>query len=491
MVVRLEKQLRTLAEHLPFDVWVRDRHDRCLYANAAALRRWPSLLGRTIEENDVSPEVAELWRSNNRRALAGEVVQGDETFERAGETHVVHNIIAPVWADGEVVGTVGVNIDIAPQRRAEAEARERGLLLQSVLDTTRAAVGVRELTEDKDLLHVLDNGVTAGLFGKRPEETRGKTDRELGVAQKDVEPLIERITRDAGGRGVVDFELALPTPKGTRTFVGAMARLETEPGRPLRFFFVADDATEQRVLESQLLRSERLASLGGLAASIAHEIKNPATAALVSLGHLETVLERHEAELPPSLRAELVEGIASAMSGVELVSRLVRDLGVLAKPTDDVLDSVDVDDVVRSAVALTRSALVAQASVTEELGAPPPVRANAIRLAQVLINLLTNAAQAIERSARRGHIAVRTSSVEGRAQIEVSDDGAGLPAQVRDRLFEAFVSSSPSGTGLGLHLSRQIVEAYGGRIEALDRPTGGTTFRVSLPFAAVSATSAG
>jgi PAS domain S-box-containing protein len=352
MPVRLEQQLRVLAEHLPFDVWVRDRHDLCLYANATARAHWPLLEGRSIEDNGVSREIAARWRENNARALAGEVVRGEATYDYDGEEHVVVNIVAPVTAEGDVVGTVGVNIDITPQRRAE----------------------------------------------------------------------------------------------------------------------------------SHLERGERLASIGTLAASIAHEIKNPAAATLLAMNLLRGLLDKQRPSLEPAAFAELDEVLGVATAGVDQIARLVRDLGLLARPTDDAELDVDVDEVVRSVAGLARPSLASTASLALELGGPPLARCNGIRLAQVVLNLLTNAGQAVAATGRRGNIVVVTSRAGDRARLEVSDDGVGVPASLRPRLFQAFATSTAQGSGLGLHLSKQIVERYRGSIEALEREGGGTTFRVELPL---------
>jgi signal transduction histidine kinase len=480
---RVLDELRVLAEHLPFDVWVRDRYDRCVYGNATAQRHWPGFVGKTVAESGVPAEVQAIWRANNARALAGELVVGDVVYLHDGQETVVRNYIAPVRApSGDIVGTVGVNVDITAQRSAERARDERRAMLAAVFDAADLAMGVREIVADDDMVHLDDNAASAAVFGAPPTLV-GRRDSELGVPRRNRVAAV-RVARAAiRRRQPLAFEVTYDVPgRGPRAFEGKVAPLDPAfTGGAERFLFLAQDVTEIRAMEAELLRAERLASLGTLAASVAHEIRNPATALTFLLDEVRELVAASPS-LDAAERAELRERLDDAATGVAQITRLSADLGRLARPADDVTDAVSLDEVVQCSVGLARARVQAAARLDLALGDPPPLRASAVRLGQVVLNLLFNAAQALERAGRRGTVRVRTLRAGDEVRLEVEDDGPGLPADVRARLFEPFVASD-RGSGLGLYVCRQIVDAHGGTIEARENPAGsGTTVVVRLPL---------
>jgi signal transduction histidine kinase len=475
------KELRVLAEHLPFDVWVRDHHDRCIYANAVCQQHWPGLVGRTPAETDIPPSVVATWVANNERARRGEVVVGDVEYGEGDRRWVVRNIIAPVRRDGEIVGTVGVNIEITSQREAERAAREREAIVTAMFDAAHALMGVREIVGDDDLLHLADNRASQAVFGLEADSA-GMLDSQLGVPVELREKAIRTARLSSERAQPIDFEITYPVPgRGVRTFKGKVASINHELDQRERFLYFAEDVTDVRMLEAQVMRAERLASLGTLAASVAHEIKNPAAAMLLTLEMLRRKLEPLLAHATPVERSGLLALIDNLEQGTSHISTIVRDLSRLAQPNDDRVEAVRLDEVVRCAVGLAHGVVSQSAKVELDLGAPPAVRGSSIRLAQVVINLVVNAGQALARAGRRGTIVVRTGTADGRARLEVLDDGPGVSDELRAKMFAPFVSGSEEGTGLGLYVCRQIVEAHGGTITALARDGGGTLMRVDFP----------
>jgi signal transduction histidine kinase len=192
---------------------------------------------------------------------------------------------------------------------------------------------------------------------------------------------------------------------------------------------------------------------------------------------LEPLLRHATAEQ----RAGLLALIDNVEQGTSHIGTTVRDLGRLAQPhTDERVEAVSLDEVVRCAIGLAHGVVSKSARVVVELGGPPIIRGSSVRLAQVVINLVTNAAQARARAGRRGEVVVRTATIGGRARLEVAEDGPGVPPALRDHIFAPFVTGSEEGTGLGLYVCRQIIEAHGATIEALDRDGGGTIMRVDF-----------
>jgi signal transduction histidine kinase len=269
---------------------------------------------------------------------------------------------------------------------------------------------------------------------------------------------------------------------------------------------------ELREAHVQLVQAERLAAVGELAAGVAHEVNNPvnfATNALKALrGYVEEVRGitarlagidlgdpgRREAQIAEleKLRDEieldqvadaLAELVAIVTEGLERTHRLVGDLRDFAAPGDGPRCEVDLRRSLESTLQLMGHELRrVGARVELDVTDPRPlVRGDARALNQVFLNLLKNAAEALE--GRRGTIGVRIRRSGGRIAVEVRDDGPGIDPELHKRLFEPFFTTKPAGkgTGLGLSISRRIVTEHGGTIDVDSSPGRGTCFRVVLP----------
>jgi two-component system, NtrC family, sensor kinase len=235
---------------------------------------------------------------------------------------------------------------------------------------------------------------------------------------------------------------------------------------------------------SQLVRSERMASVGRLAAGVAHEIGNP----LAALMGMQELLR--DDDLPRETRQDF---LARMTRETERIHTVLRDLLDFARPekiesgTDSLHPPANVALVVEDVFGLVRpqKAFKSVALKTEIPSVSPVALLPAGRLTQVILNLVLNAGDAIETAARdrEGTITVRASTEEGRVRIEVQDDGPGIPPQIVDQLFEPFVTSKEigKGTGLGLAVCRGIVESAKGEILLDAAFAGGTKFVITLP----------
>ncbi len=480
----LEHDLRTLVEQLPFDVWVRDREHRCLYANAICRARWPGLVGQLDVDGAPDAQVAALWRANNDRALAGEIVRGEVRYRIDGAERAVVNILSPIRVEETIRGTVGANIDVTEQRVAERKAEALSALLSSLFAHAPIAIGVRALRGD-DLVHVEDNPRAAAMFGSTSERLRDTSERELGVNPRLISATIARYRAAVATGEPQTFELSFHTPEGERTFLGKLAPIPSDREGEERFAVFGEDVTTQRSLQAGLLRADRLAALGTLAASIGHEIKNPAQYVLTYLTHAVERLEESSRGLSSAGAEQVLADVRAAGEGVARIVTLVRDLGRIARPDPPHLEPIDVRTVLDSVLLLSGGHLRSHARVSRfDAHELPKAKADGVRLAQVLLNLLTNAVQAF--GDRRGNLLVRTRLAEGVVRIEIEDDGPGIAEELRGRLFEPFATTKASaeGSGLGLYVSRQIVESMSGRIGIESCPTGGALAWVELPIAA-------
>ncbi|MCA9545998.1 MAG: two-component sensor histidine kinase, partial [Myxococcales bacterium] len=221
-----------------------------------------------------------------------------------------------------------------------------------------------------------------------------------------------------------------------------------------------------------LVRSEKLATVGRLAAGVAHEVGNPLSAVVGYLDYLQAGKGSEE------LRAELFQRTRKELERIRTTVRLLLDF---SRPAPDQPVAVRLQEVVRSAAELSGYHEALRHVTIEVQGDAPPVQADPARLRQVFVNLLLNAGQA---QGGQGTVHVALGAAEGQVWARVVDQGPGVPAAVAAELFEPFFTTREQGTGLGLAISLRIVEAAGGTLRLLPSGEGqGAVFEVRLPGA--------
>ncbi|GMU61519.1 MAG: hypothetical protein AMXMBFR34_32820 [Myxococcaceae bacterium] len=250
---------------------------------------------------------------------------------------------------------------------------------------------------------------------------------------------------------------------------------------------------ERHRLDALLNHADRLATLGTLAAGVAHELNSPLAAALSNFEYLAAELERLRPQLGGRAAERLDRCIDAAAEGREATQRMrtiAGDLKLYARRELGAPSTVDLAEVVAHAVTLACHATRGRIAVEVDAGPAPRVSGWATRFEQVVVNLLVNAAQAIPAAQRDGRVHLSLSEAsDGWALLRVADNGPGVPEEVRHRLFKPFFTTKPAGqgTGLGLSVVADIVRAAGGRVEYEPGADGGAVFRVVLPPAPVVA----
>ena len=256
-----------------------------------------------------------------------------------------------------------------------------------------------------------------------------------------------------------------------------LARLGGAIERELREAAVRN---ERARMHEQLQMSDRMASVGILAAGVAHEINNPLA---VVIANLDLALEDLDARsTEQDFLASLREELSDARHAADRVRRIVRDLRVFSRNEDEPPGPVDVHTVLESTLRMASNEIRHRATVVRDFEVVPPVIASEGRLGQVFLNLIVNAAQALpDGQADKHEIKISTRVRGDRVAIAISDTGPGLPAAVLQRLFTPFVTTKPAGigTGLGLSICHRIVTGLGGDITSESRSSG-TTFEILL-----------
>ncbi|WP_052007202.1 histidine kinase [Burkholderia paludis] len=346
-------------------------------------------------------------------------------------------------------------------------------------------------------------------FDARTTFLRGMTDT--------LERLV-RLRTDELERALQRYEQTTATLQRTREIMtteiderkAAQARLEREREEQRRLLHALEDTHEQ------LLQSEKLASIGQLAAGVAHEINNPIGFVSANLHTLRTwvhdlleVVAAHEAALPqldPAaretlaaagraadlayVRGEIATLIDESIDGALRVRRIVQDLLDFSRPSSDEWSVVDLRAGLESTLNVVHNELKYKADIVRDYGDVPPVECLPSQLNQVFMNLLVNAAQAIP---GRGTITIRTSGDGDQVSIAISDTGVGMTPEVLRRIFDPFFTTKPvgQGTGLGLSVSHGIVERHRGTIDVTSEPGRGTTFCIRLPVRRAAGGNAG
>jgi signal transduction histidine kinase len=236
-------------------------------------------------------------------------------------------------------------------------------------------------------------------------------------------------------------------------------------------------AALQRAQET-LLHSEKMKAVGQLVAGVAHELNNPLTVVIGYAG----LLRQQEADAATHRKLDLLGGEA------ERCQKIVQNLLTFARKQKHERGMVDVNDAITRTVGLRAYQLRGEniEVVTNLAKGLPATWADVSQLQQVVLNLIVNAEQAIQDAGKGSRIGITTRQAEGRIEIEVEDDGPGIPPSLRRKIFEPFFTTKPvgRGTGLGLSICYGIVEAHGGSVDVESEPGRGTTFRLKIPIAA-------
>ncbi len=254
-------------------------------------------------------------------------------------------------------------------------------------------------------------------------------------------------------------------------------------GTPVKLLGSHIDISARKELEAQLARTDRLSSLGTMAAGMAHEINNPLA---FMRANLEFVRHQLVTPLAPEAVAEVDLALEETLEGATRIGRIVQGLRLFSTTSREERKPVEVAEVVRAALRLSGAMLSGRAPVVTEVPDGLVVLGDEHELVQVLVNLLINAAQALPPSSRVPQEVRVTARVEaGLVHLEVLDTGRGVPSEHLRRVFDPFFTTKPlgEGTGLGLAICHSLITAHGGDISLANRPEGGCCVTVRLPAA--------
>lgn len=373
--------------------------------------------------------------------------------------------------------------DIHERRRAEAALQESERFVGSIL----ACAGEGIVVYDRQLRYQVWNPFMERLLGLPAAEVLGRRALEVfpHLRANGIDRLLRRVLR---GEVVQTSEFPFSIPQNGKTgwVVARYSPRLGEDGQITGVVALIHDATERKRAEEKLLRmqaqlahSGRLATMGELLAGIAHEINQP----LYSIVNYANACGNLLAQETPDLSL-LRSWMAETRNAAERAGEIIRRLRDFARGSSQGHSWVQVQDLLAESIELvafdtrTRGILV-ERCVTVEV---PRVHVDRVQIQQVLVNLLRNASEAVEPvPVERRRVIVQALPVGDGVQISVSDNGPGVPPESELAIFDPFFTTKKDGLGLGLAISKTIVQAHGGELQVAVNPTGGATFRFLLP----------
>jgi len=403
-----------------------------------------------------------------------------EVAEAVRKIYVRHIVLeAALIAGMFVVGTLAVFY----QRRLSQELERRmGQQEQYMASILQNSVDAIIFVDPDNRVQVWNRGAEL-IFGYRSAEMVGQTFHRLIPPEIDAEAELRRIRDAIRAEGYVKDYIAPRVTKDGRRITVDISRtnVHAADGEVLGSTVIIKDVTEKMQMEQKIYNTEKLASIGILAAGVAHEINNPLA---IMLGFTELLLERFAPGTPE------YDDLRMIAENGEHAKKIVEDLLGFARITEGLEDTVDVPHCVDRVVTIVRNTLVThKIELRQEVpGGLPRVCGDPREFQQVVFNLVNNAVAAMQ--AVGGRLTIRASAADGWVHLSVEDTGTGIPDEIKPRIFDPFFTTKKvgQGTGLGLSLCYGIVSKYGGRIgfesvAASDRPGGptGTTFTVSMP----------
>ena len=487
-----ERQFRSIFEGSMDAILLADDEGRFVDGNEAAV----SLLGVARHQlvqmrvwELTAPELQNKTRSAWQGFLTDRRLDGELCLIRADgqQRFVEFRATAAI--------TPGRHLIVLHDMTARRAAEHQRLRLAAMVES--AAEAIQGVTLDG----VIDywSPAAARMYGYTAAEAVGQSTSLLLPVDKthELPELMDQVRR---GVAFVDHETLRRRKDGKLFEASVTVSPVVEGGEIVAASLITRDISEKKKLEAHLAVSDRMASVGTVAAGVAHEINNPLAALSANLDYMaQCLLEREAAPCAgahgpgPCAAAHcqsawvhlLEESLSDARASAGRIRHVVQDLKLFSKPDERSLGPVNLQYVIESSLRVAWNEVRHRARVIRNFCEVPPVEGNEGALGQVFLNLIINAAQAIREGDVGGNeIRLTTRTDErGRVVIDVADTGVGIPATELRRVFEPFFTTKPLdiGTGLGLSICRRIVHQHGGTISVHSTSAEGTTIRVELP----------
>jgi PAS domain S-box-containing protein len=406
-----------------------------------------------------------------------------------GTIKYLHTTGHPVLnKSGGLVEFVGTAMDVTAAKQAEEALRRSESYLADAQRLTRTGSWAWNVATRQSVYWSQEN---YRLFGFDPE---GGIPSDEAFYQRIYPEDRDRVRRDVflerpdeGSHFDVEFRIVLPD--GVIKYVRSTGHpVRNISGDLLEYVGTSIDVTERkradeererlRQVQADLAHLSRVTTMGELTASLAHEIRQPISAAVTNAKTCLRWLGRDQPDVAEACEAasRLVKDVTRAADIIGRISSLFKK-GALQR------ELVDVNELIREMIVLLRSeasrySISIRTELAEDL---PRVMADRVQLQQVFMNLMLNGIDAMKETSGASELTIRSGTADGQLLISVSDTGVGFPAEQADQIFKAFFTTKDNGTGMGLPISRSIIESHGGRLWATGVPGSGATLQFTLP----------
>jgi PAS domain S-box-containing protein len=487
--------LDQLFEQSPEAVALLSADDRILRVNKEFIRMFgyqpDEVLERRIDELIVPEALVESSREYVRRLQQGGRIEVETLRRRKDGSEVYVSLLAvPVTTtSGDQLMNYAIYRDITDRKRAEERLRESEARFQEMADTAPVLIWMTgtdalcnyfnkpwlEFTGRTMEQEVQQDATTGWIKGVHPDDVQGCFDNFLPAFHARQPFRMEYRLRRADGEYRWLIESGIPRYAGGEFagYIGSNIDI-TE------LKHAEEERERLRQAQSELAHINRVTTMGELAASIAHEIKQPISAAHTNAKTCLRWLGRDRPDIEEA-REAASRMIKDAARASEIISRI----RALFKKGESQREWVDVNEVIGEMISLMRGeAARSGISIHTELAPElPRVRADRVQLQQVFLNLMLNGIDAVNETNVPGDLTIKSQrNPDYQVLISISDTGVGLPPERAGKVFEAFFTTKPQGTGMGLSISRSIIESHGGRLWATGNPDRGATFQFTLPI---------
>jgi PAS domain S-box-containing protein len=483
-----QESLSSLIESTHDLIWSVDRRRRAVIFNTAAREHLASNYGSHVAagmlvEDYLPPERAAFWHMQYDRAVA----EGTHwTLMQLSGGRTLEWTLNPIINAGETIGIAVFGKDITDRVRAEEALQQSELLNKQVLNNLLECIFVLDVTSEGRFKFAQLNAAEEKAVGLSSSEVSGKFVEDV-LAEEVAQKVIAHYRHCLEAGTLITYEDELNLPIGRKYFRTNLIPLRDADGRIHRLVGCCSDLTELRHIQEQALARQKLESMGVLASGIAHDFNNLLGGILASA---ELALaERGDGSFG---NEELLRIQTAAIRGAEIV----RQLMIFGGAESPAFEPVDLSFLIEEMLQLLKISISKHATLEIDLGENlRAAQANPTQIRQVVMNLVTNASEAIGQ--RQGVIRVTTglmkldreSSALGAAnlpdgdylELEISDTGCGITPRAQARIFDPFFTTKHAGRGMGLAVVQGIIRSHGGAIHLVSAPGQGTTFRILLP----------
>jgi len=469
-----EEKYRTLGENLPQKIFHKDRDSVYVSCNENFARDFKLLPDEIVGKTDYDlfpKDLAEKYREDDKRIIESEKTEElEERYIQDGQELWVQTVKTPIRDEkGNTAGILGIFRDITERRRMEENLKRAAKEWRTTFDSITDLVSIH----DKDFKFVRVNKSFAKAFEMEPKELIGKTCYKIVHGTNEPWPNCphKQTLKDRKPHMAEFFEPHLGVHLQTST-----SPIFNEKGELVGTVHIARDISERKKMQEQLIVSDRLASIGELAAGIAHELNNPLTTVI---GFSQLLIDR---DLPDDVKEDLNMVYREA----QRTAAIVKNLLTFGRKHAPVKEAVNISSAIEKVLELRAYEQSVNNIKVITRFAPnlPEVMVDYFQLQQVFLNIIINAEHFMIEANRRGTLTITTEKVGNIIKASFADDGPGIDRENLGRLFDPFFTTKEvgKGTGLGLSICHGMITEHGGRIYAESELGKGATFIVELPI---------